>query len=59
MGRVGWIAAALAAVVLAGGGVVAWVVLSRSGSEPADVADAVAAFREATAGRAPLETPVP
>ena len=59
MGRVGWIAAALAAVVLAGGGVVAWVVQSRSGSEPADVADAVAAFREATAGRAPLETPVP
>jgi hypothetical protein len=59
MGRAGWIAAALAALVVLAGGAVAWVVLSRSGSEPAETADAVAAFREATAGRSPLATPVP
>lgn len=59
MGRAGWIAAALAALVVLAGGGIAWVLLSRSGSEPAEVVDAVAAFREATAGRAPLETPVP
>ncbi|HLF69183.1 MAG TPA: hypothetical protein VI503_07525 [Gaiellaceae bacterium] len=60
MGRVGWTVVALGALaLLAGGGVVAWVLLSDSGSEPASVADAVAAFREATAGRSPEETPVP
>ena len=45
-------------LAVAAGGVAVFL-LSRSGSEPAEVADAVAAFREATAGRAPLETPVP